>query len=53
MDEITLEWIAFLIGKIKEADLCEENKSRLEQERVIKAAQVIIGEIPLKEWPII
>ena len=53
LSENEVEWIAFLIGKIKEAQLSPENKLRLEQERAVKEAQVIAGEVPLREWPII
>ena len=53
LSESEVEWIAFLIGKIKEIELSPENKLRLEKERAVKEAQIIVGEVPLKEWPII
>jgi hypothetical protein len=48
MNEQELEWIGYLIGKEKEADLCAANKQRIEQERAVREAQRIVGEPPLK-----
>ena len=48
MDKTKLNWIAFLIGKVTEAELMPANRRRLEAQRQARKETIETGEVPLK-----
>ena len=48
MDKTKLNWIAFLIGKVTEAELMPANRRRLEAQRQARKETIEAGEVPLK-----